>query len=180
MTTRVLTRRAALTAVGAIALAPMAALAQAPLKFRAVKVDVGPLRAERRGSDRRLGRAIAGARARPIARALSRSGRPQRRDAHRPHRQRLSRTERRRTEPVGPWPGYDRGRPHRSRPARASFRTFRSGRSPLIGPMRPTRSCGSSGTATASMRWRGPSPAGRRGSSGCDPVTEGAPSLAAR
>ncbi len=44
MTTRVLTRRAALTAVGAIALAPMAALAQAPLKFRAVKVDVGPLR----------------------------------------------------------------------------------------------------------------------------------------
>ncbi len=44
MTTRVLTRRAALTAVGAITLAPMAALAQAPLKFRAVKVDVGPLR----------------------------------------------------------------------------------------------------------------------------------------
>ncbi len=44
MTTRVVTRRAALTAVGAITLAPMAALAQAPLKFRAVKVDVGPLR----------------------------------------------------------------------------------------------------------------------------------------
>ncbi len=45
MTTRVLTRRAALTAVGGIALAPAAALAQTALKFRTVKVDVGPLRA---------------------------------------------------------------------------------------------------------------------------------------
>ncbi len=44
MTTRVLTRRAAMTAVCAMALTPAAALAQAPLKFRAVKVDVGPLR----------------------------------------------------------------------------------------------------------------------------------------
>lgn len=44
MTTRVLSRRAALTVVGAMAFAPAAALAQAPLRFRAVKVDVGPLR----------------------------------------------------------------------------------------------------------------------------------------
>lgn len=45
MPTRVLTRRAALSALGATALAPAAAFAQAPLRFRAVKVDVSPLRA---------------------------------------------------------------------------------------------------------------------------------------
>ncbi len=45
MSTRVLTRRAALTALGAMGLVPTAALAQAPLRFRAVKVDVEPLRA---------------------------------------------------------------------------------------------------------------------------------------
>lgn len=45
MPTRVLTRRAALTALGAAALAPAPALAQAPLRFRAIKVDVEPLRA---------------------------------------------------------------------------------------------------------------------------------------
>jgi len=44
MTIRVLTRRAALTALGAMAFVPAAALAQGPLRFRAVKVDVGPLR----------------------------------------------------------------------------------------------------------------------------------------
>jgi len=44
MTTRVLTRRAALTALGAMAFAPTVALAQGPLRFRAVNVDVGPLR----------------------------------------------------------------------------------------------------------------------------------------
>ena len=45
MTTRVPTRRAALIALGAAALAPAAAWAQAPLRFRAVNVDVEPLRA---------------------------------------------------------------------------------------------------------------------------------------
>jgi hypothetical protein len=45
MRTRVLTRRAALTALGAAAFAPAAALAQAPIRFRAVHVDVAPLRA---------------------------------------------------------------------------------------------------------------------------------------
>ncbi len=45
MAIRVLTRRAAVTALGALALAPTAALAQGPLRFRAVQVDVGPLRA---------------------------------------------------------------------------------------------------------------------------------------
>ncbi len=45
MPTRVLTRRAALTVLGATAFAPAAALAQAPLRFRAIKVDVEPLRA---------------------------------------------------------------------------------------------------------------------------------------
>ena len=45
MRTRVLTRRAALTALGAVAFVPAAALAQAPIRFRAVQVDVGPLRA---------------------------------------------------------------------------------------------------------------------------------------
>ncbi len=44
MAIRILTRRAALTALGAIMLAPGAAFAQAPIRFRAVKVDVGPLR----------------------------------------------------------------------------------------------------------------------------------------
>ena len=45
MRTRVLTRRAALTALGAVAFVPAAALAQAPIRFRAVQVDVAPLRA---------------------------------------------------------------------------------------------------------------------------------------
>src|SRR5271165_2477815 len=45
MSIRVLTRRAALAALGATALSPVAALAQAPLRFRAVEVDVAPLRA---------------------------------------------------------------------------------------------------------------------------------------
>jgi hypothetical protein len=45
MRTRVLTRRAALTALGAAAFAPSAALAQGPIRFRAVQVDVAPLRA---------------------------------------------------------------------------------------------------------------------------------------
>jgi len=40
-----LTRRAALTALGACVLAPASALAQGPLRLRAVRVDVGPLRA---------------------------------------------------------------------------------------------------------------------------------------
>jgi hypothetical protein len=44
MSTRVLTRRAALSALGAMSFAPMAAFAQAPLRFRAVRVDVAPLR----------------------------------------------------------------------------------------------------------------------------------------
>ncbi len=41
----VMSRRALLTALSALAMAPGAALAQAPIRFRAVKVDVGPLRA---------------------------------------------------------------------------------------------------------------------------------------
>ena len=45
MSTPVLTRRAALTALGAMAFAPAAALAQAPGSIRAIQVDVGPLRA---------------------------------------------------------------------------------------------------------------------------------------
>ncbi len=45
MPTRVLTRRAALTALGAFAVAPAAAVAQGPARFRAVQVDVAPLRA---------------------------------------------------------------------------------------------------------------------------------------
>jgi hypothetical protein len=40
-----LNRRAALTALGACVLAPASALAQGPLRLRAVRVDVGPLRA---------------------------------------------------------------------------------------------------------------------------------------
>ena len=44
MPTRVLTRRAAVTAFGALLLGPKAASAQAPATFRAVVVDVGPLR----------------------------------------------------------------------------------------------------------------------------------------
>jgi len=39
-----LTRRAAISVLGAVALAPAAALAQAPGRFRGVRVDVGPLR----------------------------------------------------------------------------------------------------------------------------------------
>jgi hypothetical protein len=45
MPTHVLTRRSALTVLGAIAFAPAAALAQRAARFRAVQVDVGPLRA---------------------------------------------------------------------------------------------------------------------------------------
>ena len=45
MSTCILTRRAALSALGAMAVAPTAAFAQAPARFRAVKVDVAPLRA---------------------------------------------------------------------------------------------------------------------------------------
>jgi hypothetical protein len=45
MPTRVMTRRAALTALGALGFAPAAALAQGPIRFRAVQVDVAPLRA---------------------------------------------------------------------------------------------------------------------------------------
>ncbi|HXZ16958.1 MAG TPA: hypothetical protein VEH77_13440 [Roseiarcus sp.] len=41
----VLSRRAALTALGAFVLAPASALAQGGLRLRAVRVDVGPLRA---------------------------------------------------------------------------------------------------------------------------------------
>ncbi len=40
-----LTRRSALSAVAALALAPAAALAQSAVRFRGVQVDVGPLRA---------------------------------------------------------------------------------------------------------------------------------------
>ena len=39
-----LTRRAVFPVLGALALAPAAALAQAPMQFRSVNVDVGPLR----------------------------------------------------------------------------------------------------------------------------------------
>ena len=45
MRTRILNRRAALTALGAMAFAPAAALAQGPTRLRAVQVDVAPLRA---------------------------------------------------------------------------------------------------------------------------------------
>ena len=45
MTTRFLTRRAALIALGATVAAPAAAFAQGQLRFRAVRVDVEPLRA---------------------------------------------------------------------------------------------------------------------------------------
>jgi hypothetical protein len=40
-----MTRRAALSAFGAMAFVPVAAFAQGPLRLRAVRVDVGPLRA---------------------------------------------------------------------------------------------------------------------------------------
>src|SRR5208282_6160048 len=45
MSTCALTRRAAICAVGALALSPAAAVAQGPVRFRNVEVDVGPLRA---------------------------------------------------------------------------------------------------------------------------------------
>jgi hypothetical protein len=45
MSPRDLTRRAVLSALGAVALAPSVALAQGPLRLRNVRVDVGPLRA---------------------------------------------------------------------------------------------------------------------------------------
>lgn len=45
MTTRSISRRAALFGLAATAVAPVAALAQGELRFRAVKVDVAPLRA---------------------------------------------------------------------------------------------------------------------------------------
>ncbi len=45
MTTRALTRRAALSAVGALAFAPAIALAQPVVRLRGIQVDVGPLRA---------------------------------------------------------------------------------------------------------------------------------------
>ena len=45
MSNRGLTRRAALSAVAALALAPAAALAQSVVRFRSIQVDVSPLRA---------------------------------------------------------------------------------------------------------------------------------------
>ena len=45
MSTRALTRRAAICGVGALVLSPAVALAQGPVRFRSVEVDVGPLRA---------------------------------------------------------------------------------------------------------------------------------------
>ena len=45
MSTRALTRRAALSALGALAFAPAVALAQPGVRFRSIQVDVGPLRA---------------------------------------------------------------------------------------------------------------------------------------
>jgi hypothetical protein len=45
MSTCALTRRAAICAAGALVLSPAAALAQPPVRFRSVEVDVGPLRA---------------------------------------------------------------------------------------------------------------------------------------
>ena len=45
MSTCALTRRAAICAMGAWALPPAVALAQGPVRFRNVEVDVGPLRA---------------------------------------------------------------------------------------------------------------------------------------
>jgi hypothetical protein len=44
MSTRAVTRRAALSALGALAFAPVA-LAQPAVRFRSIQVDVGPLRA---------------------------------------------------------------------------------------------------------------------------------------
>jgi hypothetical protein len=45
MSSPVLTRRSALTALAAMAFAPSAALAQPPVRFRSIAVDVSPLRA---------------------------------------------------------------------------------------------------------------------------------------
>ena len=45
MSTSALTRRAAICATGALALCPAVALAQPPVRFRNIVVDVGPLRA---------------------------------------------------------------------------------------------------------------------------------------
>jgi hypothetical protein len=45
MSNRGLTRRAALSAVAALALAPVASLAQPAVRLRGIQVDVGPLRA---------------------------------------------------------------------------------------------------------------------------------------
>src|SRR5208337_4439639 len=45
MSTRALTRRAALSAVAGLAFVPAAALAQSAVRFRSIKVDVSPLRA---------------------------------------------------------------------------------------------------------------------------------------
>ena len=45
MPTSTLTRRAALVGLSAAAVAPRAAMAQGPVRFRRIEVDVGPLRA---------------------------------------------------------------------------------------------------------------------------------------
>ena len=45
MSTRAVTRRAALSAVAGLAFVPVAALAQPSVRFRSIQVDVGPLRA---------------------------------------------------------------------------------------------------------------------------------------
>ena len=45
MSTHALTRRAALSAFGALAFAPRVAFAQPDVRFRGIQVDVGPLRA---------------------------------------------------------------------------------------------------------------------------------------
>ncbi len=45
MSTRAVTRRAALSAVAGLAFGPVAALAQPSVRFRSIRVDVGPLRA---------------------------------------------------------------------------------------------------------------------------------------
>jgi hypothetical protein len=44
MSIRAVTRRAALSALGVLALAPAAAMAKSPVRFRSIEVDVGPLR----------------------------------------------------------------------------------------------------------------------------------------
>ena len=160
MTTRALTRRAALSAVAGLAFAPVAALAQPSVRFRSIQVDVGPLRANSGDPTAAwVEEALPGLLAQAFAPYFA-PGDRRRRRPHRADRLSLSRPEQRRNRAAGLVPGYDCRRPDRPRAAgdRSPAETPLQGDQRLLSEGSRPAAAGSSRTTIGSWRWRRISP----------------------